>query len=240
MQEIAVSIQQLSGLRQRILAIGAHPDDVLLGAGGYLLQLRDSGHEITVLTLTSGGLAGRCEVREQEEREAAQMCGFLLEFARLADGAIDLKAAIACIEATVDRVVPELVLTHNPLDRHQDHEVASCATMIACRPVPSIYTFEGPSCASFSPTMTINCAQTWDRKLAALECYRRQMRRRPYIEWVNAVSSYRAWPRHVGSPCEAFTAVRQDPETVPVTRRAHLAGVRTAGVETLLASHADD
>jgi len=39
-------------------AIGAHPGDVELGGGGVLLRHRDTGHSLTILTLTNGEAGG--------------------------------------------------------------------------------------------------------------------------------------------------------------------------------------
>lgn len=43
---------------ERVLAIGAHPDDIEIGCGGILLRHRDAGHSITVVTLTQGERGG--------------------------------------------------------------------------------------------------------------------------------------------------------------------------------------
>lgn len=219
--------------RRRVLAIGAHPDDALLGAGGYLLQLCAWGHEVSLLTLSSGGLAGDRARREEEERAAALMCGFNVEFGRLDDSEIVFKSALGCIEAAIDRLAPELVLTHSAADTHQDHETVARATIAACRPVPSLYLYEGPSSTGFNPTMTVDCSSTWERKLAALECYPSQMSRRPYVAWTQAVSAYRAWPRHMGSPCEAFTAIRHDPHTYPAAGTDLLTDLLITGARPL-------
>ena len=38
------------------LAIGAHPDDVELGAGGFLLKMKDQGYRTGIVDLTRGEL----------------------------------------------------------------------------------------------------------------------------------------------------------------------------------------
>ena len=44
--------------RQSVLAIGAHPDDVEIGAAGTLLAHRQMGHEVSILTLSRGARGG--------------------------------------------------------------------------------------------------------------------------------------------------------------------------------------
>jgi N-acetylglucosamine malate deacetylase 1 len=36
----------MEGTRMKILAIGAHPDDIEYGCGGTLLRAADAGHEL--------------------------------------------------------------------------------------------------------------------------------------------------------------------------------------------------
>jgi len=38
----------------RVLAIGAHPDDVEIGMGGAVLAMREEGYEVWILDLTDG------------------------------------------------------------------------------------------------------------------------------------------------------------------------------------------
>ena len=49
--------------RQVVLAIGAHPDDVEIGAAGALLVHRSMGHEVSILTLSRGARGGSQDTR---------------------------------------------------------------------------------------------------------------------------------------------------------------------------------
>ncbi len=51
---------------ERVLAIGAHPDDVEIGVGGLLAAHARAQDEITILTLSRGARGGRC--RQSAER----------------------------------------------------------------------------------------------------------------------------------------------------------------------------
>ncbi len=51
-----------------MLAIGAHPDDVEVGAGGIVLGHVAQGHEVSVLVLTGGDVAGIPAERAREAR----------------------------------------------------------------------------------------------------------------------------------------------------------------------------
>ena len=43
---------------ERVLAVGAHPDDVEIGCGATLLRHSQQGHPVTVLTLSGGAVGG--------------------------------------------------------------------------------------------------------------------------------------------------------------------------------------
>jgi len=50
----------------RVLAIGAHPDDVEIGAGATLAQHAARGDEVTILTASRGNVGGDADRRAQE------------------------------------------------------------------------------------------------------------------------------------------------------------------------------
>jgi LmbE family N-acetylglucosaminyl deacetylase len=104
-----------------VLAIGAHPDDIEIGAGGLLLSLAESLARVRYLVLT-----GTLE-RHEEAREAARafMSGAepdvtLLDLpeGRLPAAWHDVKEAI---ESVAGCFTPDLILAPSSADAHQDH-----------------------------------------------------------------------------------------------------------------------
>ncbi|MCH9030770.1 MAG: bacillithiol biosynthesis deacetylase BshB1 [candidate division Zixibacteria bacterium] len=67
----------MSETKYDILAIGAHPDDVEVGAGGTLIKLVAQGHSAALAILTKGemGTGGSVEIREEETLKAAELMG---------------------------------------------------------------------------------------------------------------------------------------------------------------------
>ena len=61
--------------RQSVLAIGAHPDDVEIGAAGTLLVHRRMGHEVAILTLSRGARGGAEDTRAGESRRRPRSSG---------------------------------------------------------------------------------------------------------------------------------------------------------------------
>jgi N-acetylglucosamine malate deacetylase 1 len=108
-----------------VLALGAHPDDVELFAGGTLALLAAQGKRVAAVALTRGecGSRGTVEQRAAEAHAAAKVlgveCGTLaLPDSRLAD-CDEQRLAVA---AALRLLRPRLLLTHAPDGRHPDHD----------------------------------------------------------------------------------------------------------------------
>jgi LmbE family N-acetylglucosaminyl deacetylase len=108
----------------RIVALGAHCDDIAIGAGGTLLTLCAGrpGLRIDALVLSGGGT-------EREEEEHAALAAFCpgaelrLTVLKLPDGRLpahweQAKEALELLRARTD---PDLILGPHPGDAHQDH-----------------------------------------------------------------------------------------------------------------------
>jgi len=113
-----------AGRLDRLVAVGAHCDDIAIGAGGTLLTLclARPGVRIDALVLSGGG-----SEREQEEQAAlAAFCpgaDLRLTVHKLPDGRLpahwdEAKAAVEELRARTD---PDLLFAPWRADAHQDH-----------------------------------------------------------------------------------------------------------------------
>jgi LmbE family N-acetylglucosaminyl deacetylase len=108
----------------RMLLLGAHCDDIVIGAGGSLLELcrAHPGVRVTAMVLTGGG-----SLREEEERAAlAAFCpGAQLEIVvhDMPDGRVPTRweRAKQAVEEMRGLGEPDLILAPSPHDAHQDH-----------------------------------------------------------------------------------------------------------------------
>ncbi len=118
---LSFPLRSASGGPLSVLAIGAHPDDIEIGAGGLLLGLAGSGLRMRYVVLT-----GTAE-RQQEARNAAR------SFMPDADLTIDtfdlpegrLPAAWASVKEILEDVArscsPDVIIAPSSDDAHQDH-----------------------------------------------------------------------------------------------------------------------
>ena len=113
---------RLSRQRQqkRVLAIGAHPDDVEIGCGGTLARHHAKGDMLSILTLSRGAAGGDVNVRATEAHRAADILGAYLQMANLRDAHIsEGVATIEIIEAAIRELKPTHIYTHCSEDNVQ-------------------------------------------------------------------------------------------------------------------------
>jgi LmbE family N-acetylglucosaminyl deacetylase len=116
---------------KRVLALGAHPDDIEIGCGGTILRLVAEGRSLEVLWVVF------CSTPERGAEARASARAFLegVPSAKVVvrdyrDGFLPYSGAAVKdeFEALKREFSPDLVLTHYRQDRHQDHRLVSDLT----------------------------------------------------------------------------------------------------------------
>jgi LmbE family N-acetylglucosaminyl deacetylase len=195
----------------RVLAIGAHPDDIELGCGGALLAHRNAGDEITLLVMTTGEQGPqdtRSRVHEQEE--AADMLGANLLWGGFEDGAVpDERRAIIVVEKAVHVAAADVVYTHATKDTHQDHRATATASVAAARRANRVLCYESPTSVGFAPTFYVDVAGLVEEKLQLLRCHMSQVLENGLVdlEAVEAQARFRGFTGRVRQ-AEAFEVHR--------------------------------
>ena len=192
----------------RILAVGAHPDDVEFGCGGILVKEAARGHSITVLNLSRGesGSRGTALEREKEAAAAASRMGAELEFLDLdGDARLEYRPQNALeIARVIRRRKPHLLLAPSPEEnQHPDHGKAGRLTRDAARlarygglkgfdPLPAhaidaLYFYDitgtgaGSALASLAKVI-VDISDVFETWKAAMECHRSQLETRNYVD----------------------------------------------------------
>jgi LmbE family N-acetylglucosaminyl deacetylase len=199
-------------LPRRILAVGAHPDDIELACGATLAKFVDSGHEVHALVMTHGSTGGDELTRVAEANAGSQFLGLtaliVMNFpdSRLPDYG---KEMIDAIETVLLRLNPDIILTHSAHDRHQDHHAVHMATVRAARTHPAVLGYESPSVTDeFVPRFYVDIDRYVDAKIESVHIHQSQ-RDRPYVgpEQIKALSLFRGRQGAVKN-AEAFETVR--------------------------------
>jgi LmbE family N-acetylglucosaminyl deacetylase len=211
--DAAAAVRRDAG--RRILAIGAHPDDVEIGAGATLAQHVRGGDRVTVLTASRGVVGGDADLRRAEAHESAHRLGARLVMGDLADTAIpDSGPTIALIESVIADMRPDVVYVHSAHDVHQDHRAVYRATLVAARGVPRVLCYQSPSATiDFRPSTFIPAEAGLETKLHAIAAFESQTAIRDYLEPEVLTATARYWGRFARIRyAEPFEVVRSSPE----------------------------
>lgn len=195
----------------KVLAIGAHPDDIELGCAGALLRHIEAGDEVTMLVMTPGemgpqGLTSR--VREQEA--AAEVIGAKLIWGSFEDGSIPSgRDAVAVVDEAATRTGADVIYAHAPNDTHQDHVATSLAALAAGRRMARVLFYQSPSTTAFNPTVFVDVERTLGDKLASLRAHWSQVMQCAMVDLEAVEAGARYWgSRAKISYAEAFETPR--------------------------------
>lgn len=175
-----------------VLAIAAHRDDVEITSGGLIAKFVDLGYTVGILDLTEGemGSHGDAVTRLAESTEAAKELGVEVRAnLGLPDAYLENSlAARAVLAQKIRDFAPQLIIVPHWQQRHPDHRVCSQLSFDAShyaglkkaklsgephRPRKILYsTYYEPT----TPSFAVDVSAQYDRKLAAIRCYRSQFR----------------------------------------------------------------
>ena len=157
----------------KILAIGAHPDDIELGCGGLLIKAARQGHDVHMYSLTRGAASGDPNQRTTELMQSAKFIGAKnLWIDNFDDSRLDVNSdLINHIEFFINKVDPELILTHSHGDVHHDHRAIALSTVEAGRFVSNILSYEIPLTKNFAPQVFFDITDTVDDKVELVKLF---------------------------------------------------------------------
>jgi LmbE family N-acetylglucosaminyl deacetylase len=218
----------------RVLAVGAHPDDLEILCGGTLARYVEEGHAVVMCNATLGNRGSFVHMSEEiaairldEARRAAELAG--AEHVTLGLSDADVNAADRDqIRAVVDLVRdarPDLIITHAPNDYMADHNETSRlvfgASFHATLPlfetgkphhssVTPIYFMDTVMGLGFHPTEYVDVTSTMATKVAMLEAHESQLTWLREHDGVDVVEQMRTVTRFRGQQCgveyaEGFT-----------------------------------
>jgi LmbE family N-acetylglucosaminyl deacetylase len=196
----------------RVLAFGAHPDDLEVGAGGLLARLAAQGAEVTLAIVS---IPGNTETRRAEASAGADLIDadlFVLydeKPCRVED--IAMHELVRRFDNIVGDVRPDLVITHSANDLHWDHGLVNRATVSALRRTPCdlLAYLSSPEMNAQSRSLG-NCFADitgyMDTKLAAIACHKSQL---PRLDLESSRDMARAMGRISGYEyAECYEALR--------------------------------
>ena len=199
-----------------ILVIVAHPDDEVLGCGGFIAKSIKNGLNVKLICLADGISArtnGEVSKKELEKRRSAckKACFILglqnIEFYDFQDNQMDkypLLKIVKTIEEIIKKDTPRIILTHFKDDLNIDHQIVNRATITACRPevghsVNQLLFFEVHSSTEwqvdtiFSPNWFEDISPYINLKLEAMRAYKDELKQWPHPRSIEGIEALAKW-----------------------------------------------
>ena len=182
----------------KVLIVVAHPDDEVLGCGGFIDQLIKLKKKIKVLFIAEGTscrfddninvdkLSKLIKKRTTYAKAALKILNVKdYHFYDLKCGSLNSYPLVKInkiIENEISKFKPDTIITHNSDDCNMDHTIVHKSVMIASRPIPNtpiknVLCFEVPSSTewnfdnSFNPNFFVDITNNIEQKIKAFGKY---------------------------------------------------------------------
>lgn len=171
----------------RVLAIGAHPDDLEILCGGTLAKYAQRGDEVFMAIATNGDVGSPtlsrdeiAAIRYEEAKRSAEVIGAQLIWMGFPDEFLfnDKGTRLAFIDA-IRQARPDVMFVHGTNDYHPDHRIAGQVAIDARIPasvrlvetryphvekIPHIFVMDNVGGIDFEPEVYVNITDTMDIK----------------------------------------------------------------------------
>ncbi|SDF24688.1 N-acetylglucosaminyl deacetylase, LmbE family [Methanolobus vulcani] len=210
----------------KVLAMGAHPDDMELEAGGTLAKFAKKGYDVYLLILTSGGytdMTGKSYTDNQlkeEAKKASEILGVkeVIFFDYVTTNLPNSGEIISRVDKIVDEIRPDIFISHHPFDSHQDHKAAADIMFAVSRQGRVKNVLSGstlpyrPNVFAFRPQFFVDISETLEIKLKAIRSYQSQYNKfgsEVLIDRVKAMAITHGWATGYDY-AECFEVIRMD------------------------------
>lgn len=185
----------------KILAIGAHLDDIEIACGGTLAKAVEAGHQVKVLIMSKSGYTNKegktqrsDDVAVREGLNALHTLGITdIEILEFETKDIPFRSDVVnAIDLCIAAYNPDIIFTHHPFDTHQAHEGVSKASIAAARRKNTVFFYEpitpsGRSYVAFKPTLYVDIESTIDKKIESLKCHTSEYNKFGAEDWIEGV-----------------------------------------------------
>ncbi|MCL4506991.1 MAG: PIG-L family deacetylase [Chloroflexi bacterium] len=206
---------------RRILVFGAHIDDEIVGPGGTIARLSQSGAEVFLVTFTGGAKDtgySRVDLKDKIadlRRAEAAACDAVLGIkeriflGRPSQGIVNDTATYQECVRLIRQIKPDVILSHWYEDKHRDHRAVAeitdearwkawdhvLADLGAPYYTPEFYFYEILELFPH-PTILVDITDTMEKKLAAMQTMTSQLDVLPNVmDYIRGVGLARGFSR---------------------------------------------
>lgn len=204
----------------RILAVGAHPDDLEILCGGTLAKYAQRGDHVTMAVATNGDVGSstlaKAEIanirRAEAEAAAAVIDADFMWMDHPDEFLFSNESTRLSFLNLVRKAKPDIILAHAPSDYHPDHRTSGqilwdirVMTTVPnivteappCNVIPEIYYMDTIGGIGFEPELYVDISTTFELKKRMLACHKSQSRwleeqyNMNYMQFIEYISRFR-------------------------------------------------
>ena len=185
----------------KILAIGAHLDDIEIACGGTLAKAVRNGHQVKVLIMSKSGYTNKegkvqraDDIAVAEGTNALHVLGIQdIEILDFETKDIPFRSDVVnAIDIRMSSYDPNVIFTHHPFDTHQAHVGVSIATIAAARRKNTVFFYEpitpsGRSYVAFKPVLYVDIEDSIEQKRASLREHKSEYDKFGAENWITGI-----------------------------------------------------
>lgn len=169
----------------KIMAVGAHLDDIELACGGTLAKAIEAGHHVKVVIMSQSGYTNYDGKVMRKNDDAVLEGTNALNALGITD--IDIldfptkdipyeSKTIDALDLRIAKFDPDVIFCHHPFDTHQAHVGVSKSTISAARRKNTVFMYEpiapsGRSYIPFKPQMYVDISNVMEKKIKSLKLH---------------------------------------------------------------------
>ena len=181
----------------KILALGAHPDDIEIFMYGLVAIYKKEGHQVFTMIATDGAKGGSQTddtlIKKRAEETTAglkNLCSPI--FLNIPDSELGLDSIHQkIIKENILKIMPDLIVTHSENDYHADHRSLSLLTKAAISHYIPILCCDTLMGINFNPNYYVDITDHYLQKKEAILKHQTQNPQR-FIDLFELMNSYRA------------------------------------------------
>ena len=176
---------------KKIMAIGAHPDDIEFGCSGTIYNHIQNGDYVVMVVMTNtesvDGVTGKILRTKEENKEeticSSEILGCDVEFLPFKDLYVPFSfESVSKLEGLIKKYNIDTIYTHWAGDANQDHIATFKTTMAASRYIPNVFCYEQIPISrvsenSINSNYYVDITKTFDKKIETALCHKSQIKK---------------------------------------------------------------
>ena len=181
----------------KVLALGAHPDDIEIFMYGLVFTYKKEGHQVYTMIASDGAKGGAVTGKKLAQKRANEAIRGLEKlsspiFLNLPDGELGVELEhTKIIKDNILKIMPDLIITHSENDYHADHRSLSLIIKGAVSHYMPILYCDTLMGINFNPNYYVDITEHYEFKKEAVLKHQTQKPQR-FVDLFMLMNSYRA------------------------------------------------